>query len=123
MAAQFESLLYPFIIMFSLPQSYTGVVLALLVSGYPLSLPALIGAILLAGIVVNNGIILVDYINYLRRQQGLDCREAILEAASTRLRPILMTTGTTVAGMFPLSLGIGSGSEIQAPLATVIIGG
>lgn len=123
LAAQFESLLYPLIIMFTLPQCFTGVTLALLITGYPLSLPALIGVVLLAGIVVNNGIILVDYINHLRREEGLPRQEAILAAGAARLRPILMTTGTTVAGMFPLALGLGSGAEIQAPIAAVIIGG
>ncbi len=123
LAAQFESLLYPFIIMFSLPQALTGVILALYISGYSLSVVALIGVVLLSGIVVNNGIILVDYINYLRREEGYPLEEALLEAGTTRLRPILMTTGTTVVGTFPLALGLGSGAEVQAPLATVIVGG
>lgn len=123
LAIQFESLLHPLIIMFTLPQSFTGVTLALVLSRRPLSMPALIGAVLLAGIVVNNGIILVDYINYLRRSRDLSREEAIIEAGTTRFRPILMTTGTTVAGMLPLALGLGSGAEIQAPIAVVIIGG
>ena len=123
LAAQFESLLYPFIIMFTLPQTLTGVILALYISGYTLSVIALIGVVLLAGIVVNNGIILVDYINYLRRKEGYPLEEALLEAGATRLRPILMTTTTTVVGMLPLALGFGSGAEVQAPLATVVVGG
>ncbi|MEW5785554.1 MAG: efflux RND transporter permease subunit [Bacillota bacterium] len=123
LAAQFESLLYPFIIMFSLPQALTGVIMALYISGYTLSVVALIGVILLAGIVVNNGIILVDYINYLRREEGYALQEALLEAGATRLRPILMTTGTTVLGTLPLALGFGPGAEVQAPLAAVVVGG
>ncbi len=123
LAAQFESLLYPFIIMFTLPQTLTGVIVALYISGYTLSLIALIGVVLLAGIVVNNGIILVDYINHLRRNEGYPLEEALLEAGSTRLRPILMTTATTVVGTLPLALGFGSGAEVQAPLATVVVGG
>ncbi len=122
MAAQFESLLHPFIIMFALPLTFIGVVLSLLITGRTLNVPAFIGLIMLSGIVVNNAIVLVDYINKLR-QRGLACREAILEAGPVRLRPILMTTLTTVLGMFPLALGIGSGSETYAPLATVVIGG
>lgn len=123
LAAQFDSLLYPLIIMFSLPQTLTGVIVALYISGYPLSVIALIGVVLLSGIVVNNGIILVDYINYLRREEGYGLEDALLEAGATRLRPILMTTGTTVVGMFPMALGLGSGAEVQAPIATVIVGG
>ena len=123
MAIQFESLLFPFIVMFTLPQAFTGVVAALLITGHPLSVPALIGAVMLAGIVVNNGIIMVDYINVLRWQQQYSLRDAIQEAGVVRYRPILMTTLTTVAGMFPLALGIGAGAELQAPLASVVVGG
>lgn len=122
MAAQFESLLHPFIIMFALPQTFVGVVLSLVITGRTLNVPAFIGLIMLAGIVVNNAIVLIDYINKLRLR-GYSCREAILEAGPVRLRPILMTTATTVLGMFPLALGIGSGSETYAPLATVVTGG
>jgi hydrophobic/amphiphilic exporter-1 (mainly G- bacteria), HAE1 family len=122
MAAQFESLLHPFIIMFALPQTFIGVILALVITGRTLNVPAFIGVIMLAGIVVNNAIVLVDYINKLRAR-GYSCREAILAAGPVRLRPILMTTLTTILGMFPLALGIGSGAETQAPLATVVIGG
>lgn len=123
MAAQFESLLYPFIIMFSLPQSFIGVVLALAITGRTLNVSSFIGVIMLAGIVVNNGIILVDYINILRRDYEYDRDEAILEAGKTRLRPILMTTLTTILGMLPMAFGIGEGAEARAPMATVIIGG
>ncbi len=122
MAAQFESLLHPFIIMFALPPVFVGVVLALAVTGRTLNVPALIGVIMLAGIVVNNAIVLVDYINQLR-QRGYSCREAILTAGPVRLRPILMTTLTTVLGMLPMALGRGAGAETQAPLATAVIGG
>jgi HAE1 family hydrophobic/amphiphilic exporter-1 len=122
MAAQFESLLHPFIIMFALPQTFVGVVLSLVLTGRTLNVPAFIGLIMLAGIVVNNAIVLIDYINILR-ERGRSCREAILEAGPVRLRPILMTTLTTVLGMFPLALGVGSGSETYAPLGTVVIGG
>jgi HAE1 family hydrophobic/amphiphilic exporter-1 len=122
MAAQFESLLFPFIIMFSLPQAFTGVLLSLVLTGKALSVPSLLGVIMLSGIVVNNGIVLVDYINTLRaRDYSRD--EAIREAGPVRLRPILMTTLTTILGMLPLALGLGEGSEMQAPMAIVIIGG
>ena len=123
MAAQFESLLFPFIIMFSLPQAFTGVILSLVLTGKALSVPAFIGVILLSGIVVNNGIVLVDYINILRREKGYSREEAIRLAGPVRLRPILMTTLTTVLGMLPLSLGLKEGSEMQSPMAIVIIGG
>jgi len=122
MAAQFESLLHPFIIMFALPPTFVGVVLALALTGRTLNVPAFIGVIMLAGIVVNNAIVLVDYINQLR-ERGNSCREAILLAGPVRLRPILMTTLTTVLGMLPMALGIGAGAETQAPLATAVIGG
>lgn len=122
MAAQFESLLHPFVIMFALPQTFVGVVLSLVITGRTLNVPAFIGVIMLAGIVVNNAIVLVDYINKLR-DRGLSCRDAILQAGPVRLRPILMTTLTTILGMFPMALGVGSGAETQAPLATVVIGG
>jgi len=122
MVAQFESMLYPFIIMFSVPVTATGVVLSLLVSGRPFSVPAFIGLILLAGIVVKNAIVLVDYINVLRGR-GMERDEAILKAGPTRLRPILMTALTAILAMFPMALGIGEGAEGQAPLATVVVGG
>lgn len=122
MAVQFESLLYPFIIMFSMPTSFVGVLLGLFITGTALSVTALIGVIMLAGIVVNNAIILVDYINILRRR-GLDRNEAIMQGAPSRIRPIFMTTLTTVLGLVPLALGIGEGAEMQAPLAIVVIFG
>ncbi|KUO77423.1 MAG: multidrug ABC transporter [Clostridia bacterium BRH_c25] len=122
MAAQFESLLHPFTIMFSLPLAYTGSALGLVLTGRALSVPAFIGVIMLAGIVVNNAIVLVDYINTLRGR-GMERQEAILKAGPTRLRPILMTTMTTILGLIPLALGMGEGAEAQAPMATVVIGG
>ncbi|MFC0525273.1 efflux RND transporter permease subunit [Pontibacillus salicampi] len=122
MAIQFENLLYPFVIMFSMPATVTGVLGGLFITGKPLSIPALIGVIMLAGIVVNNAIVLVDYINIVR-SKGADRYEAILEAGPSRLRPILMTTLTTVLGMIPLALGLGQGSEAQQPMAITIIFG
>src|SRR5690625_2274423 len=122
MAVQFENFLFPFIIMFSIPATVVGVVLGLLVSGLSFSIPAFIGVIMLAGIVVNNSIVLVDYINILRRR-GMDRYEAIIEAGKNRLRPILMTTLTTVLAMIPLGLALGEGAEMQQPLAVTIIFG
>lgn len=122
MAVQFENFLFPFIIMFSMPATIVGVVLGLLVTGISFSIPAFIGLIMLAGIVVNNSIVLVDYINILRRR-GIDRYEAIIEAGRSRLRPILMTTLTTVLAMVPLGLALGEGAEMQQPLAITIIFG
>lgn len=122
MAAQFESLLHPFTIMFSIPFATIGIVAGLLLTGRAFSVPAFMGAIMLAGIAVNNAIVLVDYINQLR-EKGKTVREAIVEAGPTRLRAIMMTTLTTVLGLLPLALGIGEGGEIQAPLAVVVMGG
>ncbi|MFD2168756.1 efflux RND transporter permease subunit [Tumebacillus lipolyticus] len=122
MAAQFESFFHPFVIMFSVPVTSVGVVFGLLVTGRSLGVGAYIGLIVLVGIVVNNAIILIDYINRLRRR-GLDRFQAVLRAAPVRLRPILMTAGATVLGVLPATLGFGEGAEIQAPLATVILFG
>ena len=122
MAIQFESILYPFVIMFSMPATFIGILLGLFLTGKPLSMPAVIGVIMLAGIVVNNAIVLVDYINILR-SKGKERTEAILEAGPSRIRPIFMTTLTTVLGMVPLALGLGEGGEAQAPLAVVVIFG
>ena len=123
MAAQFESLRDPFIIILSIPLAGIGVVGALLVTDTPFSIQAFMGVIVLGGLVVNNAILLVDYTNILRRRDGLPLRDAVALAGRTRLRPILMTTITTMLGMVPMALGIGEGSELQAPLARVIIGG
>ncbi len=122
MASQFESFLHPFVIMFSIPFAAIGVVLMLFLTGTNISVPVFIGIIMLAGIVVNNAIVLVDYINLMRRQ-GMDLREAILEGGRRRLRPILMTTLTTVFALVPMSLGFGAGAEMQAPMARTVIGG
>ena len=119
MASQFESLFHPFIIMFSIPPTFIGVVLGLIVTGQSLSVTALMGYIMLIGIVVNNAIVLVDYINTLRKE-GMERTEAILKAGPVRLRPILMTTLTTVLAILPLAFGGGEGSEGQAPLAVVV---
>ncbi|QAS53332.1 efflux RND transporter permease subunit [Halobacillus litoralis] len=122
MAIQFENFLFPFIIMFSLPATVIGISGGLFMTGLPFSLPAFVGIIMLAGIVVNNAIVLVDYINILRRK-SYDRYEAILEAGPNRMRPILMTTLTTILGMVPLAIGIGRGAEAQQPLAVTIIFG
>ncbi len=122
MASQFESLLQPFVILFSVPLALIGAVLALWLSGATISVVVLIGGIMLAGIVVNNAIVLVDLINQLRRQ-GEPLLRAIEQAGRQRLRPILMTTLTTVLGLLPLALGLGEGAEIRAPMAVTVIGG
>ncbi len=123
MAAQFESLLYPFVIMFSVPFSAIGALLLIFVAGSPISMMTFVGFIMLAGIVVNNAIVLVDYINILRREQKMDVRTAILTAGPIRLRPILMTTLTTVLGLIPMAFLPGEGSEMSAPLAVTVVGG
>ena len=123
MASQYESLRDPFIIMFSVPLSAIGVVLALKLTGTSFSLQAYIGVIMLAGIVVSNAILLVDYTNVLRRRDGIPLREAVETAGRVRLRPILMTSLATMLGLVPMALGIGEGAELQAPLARVVIGG
>jgi hydrophobic/amphiphilic exporter-1 (mainly G- bacteria), HAE1 family len=122
MASQFESLLHPLVILFSVPFSVVGAVLALWATGTTVSIVVLIGAILLAGIVVNNAIILVDYTNKLRRE-GRSKLEALKAAGRVRLRPILMTTSTTVLGLLPMALGLGEGSELRAPMAITVVGG
>jgi hydrophobe/amphiphile efflux-1 (HAE1) family protein len=122
MAIQYESLRNPFIILLSVPFSVIGVALGIELSGLPVSMPVWLGMIMLAGIVVNNAIVLVEYIEIMR-EQGAAIREAILEAARLRLRPILMTTLTTVVGMLPLAIGLGEGSEMLRPLAVTIVAG
>lgn len=122
MVAQFQSLKSPFIIMFTIPLAFTGGFLGLLLTGFDVSVVALIGFIMLCGIIVNNGIVLVDYINKLRFD-GMDRLEAIVEAGITRMRPILITALTTVLGLFVMALGIGTGAEMMQPLAIVCIGG
>ena len=122
MASQFESLIHPFVILFTIPLALVGAVLALFVTGTTVNIVALIGVIMLAGIVVNNAIVLVDLINQLR-MQGKDRFAAIMEAGTARLRPILMTSLTTTLGLVPMALGFGEGSEIRTPMAITVIGG
>src|SRR2546421_1911116 len=122
MAALFDNLLYPLVIMLSLPQAMVGALLGLMVAGHALTIIAMIGIIMLVGLVTKNAILLVDYTNTLR-SRGLSRTEAILEAGPTRLRPILMTTIAMIAGMLPTALSLGRGGEFRAPLATPVIGG
>jgi HAE1 family hydrophobic/amphiphilic exporter-1 len=122
MASQFESFAMPFVIMFSIPFAFTGVILALLLTGTTLSLIAALGAVLLIGIVVKNGIVLVDYIN-LMRDRGYNLYEAVAISGHSRLRPVLMTALTTILGMMPLALSTGEGSEIWTPMGITVIGG
>lgn len=122
LAAQFESFAHPFTVLLSVPLAATGVILGLFLTGRSFSLTALIGVLMLVGIVVKNGILLVDYTNVLRKR-GLERTEAVLTASPTRLRPILMTASAAILGMLPIALALGKGSEIQAPMATAVIGG
>jgi HAE1 family hydrophobic/amphiphilic exporter-1 len=122
LASQFESLLHPLVIMMAVPLSLAGVVLALVITGRSFGLTAFIGLLMLVGIVVKNAILVVEFTNQLR-QRGLSAREAVLHAAPLRLRPILMTTLATTGGMLPIAAGIEAGSQTQAPLGTVVIGG
>ena len=123
MASQFESLVHPFTIMFTVPLALIGAIIGLAIVRAPLSVPGIIGAIMLAGIVVNNAIVMIDYINTRRREMGESREEAILKAGPVRLRPIMMTTLTTVLALIPLALGIGEGAEVQQPMAVVVVGG
>jgi HAE1 family hydrophobic/amphiphilic exporter-1 len=122
MASQFESFLHPFVILLTIPLALIGAVLALAITGSTISVVVFIGAILLAGIVVNNAIVLIDLINKLRAQ-GMAKMEAIMQGGRLRLRPILMTTITTTLGLLPLALGLGEGAEIRSPMAITVIGG
>ena len=123
MASQFESLRDPFIILFSIPLASIGVVLILLLTKTTFNVQGFLGVIVLVGIVVNNAIVLIDYTNLLRREQDYGLRDAVLTAGRRRLRPILMTTITTVLALIPMALGLGEGGEMQAPMARVVIGG
>ncbi|MCH8557794.1 MAG: efflux RND transporter permease subunit [Balneolia bacterium] len=123
MAAQFERFVDPLIVMFSVPVAIVGVVPTLMLTGTTINLQSLMGVIMLIGIVVNNAIVLVDYINLMRREQNLPVRKAVVEAGRLRLRPILLTTFTTILALMPLAFGIGAGAELQASLARVVIGG
>jgi HAE1 family hydrophobic/amphiphilic exporter-1 len=122
MASQFESLLHPFVILFSIPLAMVGAVLALWLSGSPISVVVFIGLILLVGIVVKNAIVLIDKVNQLR-EDGVAKREAICQGAESRLRPIIMTTLTTLFGFAPLAFFGGEGAEVRAPMALTVIGG
>jgi len=122
MVAQFQSLKSPFIIMFTIPLAFTGGFLALLITGFDISVVSLVGFVMLCGIIVNNGIVLVDYINKLRID-GKERIESIVEAGKTRMRPILITALTTVRGLVVMALGIGTGAEMMQPIAIVCIGG
>ncbi|MGD8964042.1 MAG: efflux RND transporter permease subunit [Gammaproteobacteria bacterium] len=122
MASQFESLLHPFVILFTIPLALVGAILALYLTGTTINVVVFIGLIMLAGIVVNNAIVLVDLINQLRAQ-GAEKLQAIIEGGRARLRPIMMTTLTTTLGLLPMALGFGQGSEVRAPMAITVIGG
>jgi HAE1 family hydrophobic/amphiphilic exporter-1 len=122
MASQFESLLHPFVIMFTLPMALVGVIVTLLFTGTTVSVMVLIGMVVMAGIVVNNGIVLIDYTKRLRAK-GMSKVDALVEAGSVRMRPILMTTLTTVLGLVPMAIGVGEGAALRAPLAITLIGG
>lgn len=122
MATQFESLMYPFIIMFTIPFAFTGVFVALWATQTPLSIIALIGAIMLVGIVTKNGIVMVDYMNLLV-ERGTELKDAVIAGGKSRLRPVLMTSLTTVLGMVPMAMGIGNGSETWQPMGIAVAGG
>ncbi|MEK7465801.1 MAG: efflux RND transporter permease subunit [Planctomycetota bacterium] len=122
MAAQFESLLHPFLLMFTVPMGLVGTVIALLVTATPVSVVVAIGVIVLAGVTVDNGIVLIDAANQVRAT-GASATDSILRAAKTRLRPVLMTSLTTMLGLVPMAIGIGDGAELQAPLAIAVLGG
>ncbi len=122
MAAQFESMTYPFIIMFSLPFAFSGVLMALFFTGSTLSVMSLLGGIMLIGIVVKNGIVLIDYIQ-LCRERGMAVINSVITAGKSRLRPVLMTTCTTILGMVPMAVDAGQGAEMWRPLAIAVIGG
>ena len=122
MAAQFKSLIDPFIIMFSVPMGIPGVIVILYLTNTTISTSSMMGIIMMLGIVVSNGVLLVDYTNVLRRR-GLDLASAVITASRTRLRPILMTSLATVVGLMPMALGLGTGSETNAPLARAVVGG
>jgi hydrophobic/amphiphilic exporter-1 (mainly G- bacteria), HAE1 family len=123
MASQFESFRLPAVIMVSVPLALPGALFALWLTGNTISVVALIGMVMLVGIVVNNAIVLVDFVNVLRREEGFPLVEAVIEAGRVRLRPIFMSTLTTILGLLPLALIPGEGSELRVPLAIPVIGG
>jgi len=122
MAIQYESLVYPFIVMFTMPLALIGAIGFLLLAGQALGVTALIGLVVLAGVVVNNGIVMVDFINQLKAA-GMPTTKAVTEASRARVRPILMTALTTILGLLPAAIGLGSGAEMQRPLAITVMGG
>jgi HAE1 family hydrophobic/amphiphilic exporter-1 len=122
MASEFESFWQPFIIMFTLPLSMIGVVLVLFLTHTPISVVVILGVITLGGVVVDNGIVLIDKVNVIRNT-GEDIVKSVIQAGSNRLRPIMMTSFTTVLGLLPLALGLGEGSELQSPMAITVMGG
>jgi HAE1 family hydrophobic/amphiphilic exporter-1 len=122
MASQFESFVHPFVVIFTVPLGAIGAILALSITGNSINVVAMIGAVMLAGIVVNNAIILIDTVNQ-RRQEGMRREEAIISAGLGRFRPVLMTSSTTIFGLLPMAIGLGEGSELRAPLAITVIGG
>lgn len=122
MAAQFESLYQPFIILFTIPLALIGVVIAFILTGTSINAISMMGFIILGGIVVNNGIVLIDFINQLRAR-GVSLKDAVITSCETRLRPIIMTMSTTVLGLLPIALGIGEGAELRTPMAITVIGG
>jgi HAE1 family hydrophobic/amphiphilic exporter-1 len=122
MASQFESLLHPFVVMFSIPFAFSGAIVAVFLGGHHISIVIFLGLLMLIGVVVNNAIVLVDYINILRAR-GLELKEAIRQAGQTRLRPVLMTAFTTIFALMPMALGKGQSSEVWNPLGLTIMGG
>ena len=122
LVAQFQSLLSPFIVLFTIPLAFTGGFLGLIVNGSPLSFVAVIGLVILTGVVVNNGIVLIDYINQLR-EKGMAKRDAIIHACRVRLRPILMTALTTIFGLATMTVGVGMGTELIQPMAVTASSG
>lgn len=123
MASDFESLIHPLIVMFTLPLGIIGVVAGLLFFHFTLSIGSFLGMILMAGVVVNNGIVMIDYVNLLRRDGKKGVRESLTEGCTTKLRAIILTTLTTVFGMLPMAISRTSGSEFRAPMAISVIGG
>ena len=122
MVAQFQSLRSPFIVLFTIPLAFTGGMLALLICGQDVSVVSMMGFVMLMGVVVNNAIVLVDCINRFRLE-GMEMDEAIINAGAVRMRPVLMTAVTTILGLLPLAIGIGTGAEMVQPVAIVCIGG
>jgi multidrug efflux pump subunit AcrB len=123
MVIQFQSFIEPLVVLLAAPLSFVGAIGLLLVTGTPLNVSSFMGLILLVGLIVKNGIILLDFTRHLMRNEGMTLEPALLEAARIRLRPILMTTLCTLFGLLPLALGIGAGSDMQKPLALAVIGG